>query len=231
MATARFYSPMLSPGTVRLSENESRHSAGARRLSVGDAIVLFDGSGHEATGHIATVSRKGVEVTIGDIALRPRQTPALTLAIALPKGPRQDFLIEKCTELGVRALQPIVTERSIAEATPHRLQKWQRTAIEAAKQSGQCWLPEFHEPKSLAELVKDFNRFDRVLLMKPGGDRLELSSPINSLLAIVGPEGGWTDDEVALLVSSGAKAVSLGPNILRIETAAIALAAMVHVSN
>src|SRR5688572_14025361 len=138
MGIARFYSPMLSPGTVRLSESESRHSACARRLSVGDTVVLFDGQGHEAIGQIASAARKDVEVTVEQITERPRPKPALTLAVALPKGPRQDFLIEKLTELGIQALQPIVTERSIAEATPNRIRKWQRTAIEAAKQSGQC---------------------------------------------------------------------------------------------
>src|SRR4029453_18279424 len=171
MGIARFYSQVLSSGTVLLSESEARHSNRARRLSVGDDVMLFDGNGREAAGKIATAGRQGVEVSVENVVSQPRPKPSLTLAVAIPKGPRLDVLIEKCTELGVIALQPIMTERSVAEATPNRLQKWQRTAIEAAKQSEQCWIPLFHEPKPLTALVADFKSFDCVWLATPDGER------------------------------------------------------------
>ena len=122
MPEARFFSEHLS-AVVQLDEFESRHCVKSRRLSVGDAVVLFDGHGHEAGGVIQAAERGGIRVALGEIISRPRPLPVLTLAVALPKGPRQEVLVEKCTELGVAALWPLVTARSLAEASPHRLEK------------------------------------------------------------------------------------------------------------
>jgi 16S rRNA (uracil1498-N3)-methyltransferase len=221
---------------IRLCEQEARHARLSRRLSVGDAVELFDGCGGEAGGEIAAASKVVVEVAVHAVTVQPRPRPALTLAVAMPKGPRQDVLIEKCTELGVAAIRPLCTERSVAGASDHRRDKWRRTTIEAAKQSGQCWLPELHAPAGLDELLGVASSFDVVLAaMVPRENppiglagMMDVLRGAGSILAFVGPEGGWTPEESRMLTSAQAKSISLGPNVLRIETAAIALAALTH---
>jgi len=234
MADPRFHVPVLSPGVLRLPGPEGSHAGRSRRLSVGDYVVLFDGRGHEAAGRIVSAARSGVEVEIGSAVFRARPTPALTLAAALPKGPRQDLLVEKCTELGVAAIWPLLTERTIARGSGHKRDKWRRTTTEAAKQSGQCWLPELAEPRRLSEVVGDLGHFECGLAASGAGvgrsitDLAAELSKARSILAFVGPEGGWTDSEMGSLLAAGAQPVSLGPNILRIETAAVALVAVIH---
>ncbi|MBI4579420.1 MAG: 16S rRNA (uracil(1498)-N(3))-methyltransferase [Planctomycetes bacterium] len=226
----------VSRPVIGLSEPEARHALASRRLSVGDAVVVFDGRGHEASAAIITAARGHVEVRVDEIRTRPRPLPTLTLAVAMPKGPRQDQLIEKCTELGVAAIQPILTERSVAGVSDHKREKWRRTTIEAAKQSGRCWLPELLRPVPLHEIVGGLSRYDvavAAMLPDDGGaepitDWIGRLSGRRSILAFVGPEGGWAPAEAQALLAAGVQPISLGPNVLRIETAAIAVAAIVH---
>lgn len=232
MPEARFHVADLSNTDVVLTEQESRHASRSRRLQPGDPVVLFDGHGTEAGGQITTVSRSGVHVRILRTWTRPRLRPVVTLAVAMPKGPRQDFLVEKCTELGIAALWPIQTTRSVSQVSAHKLNKWRRTAIEAAKQSGQAWIPELSPPRQFNEALAQAACFDRLLIAVPDA---EISSTwvttvadARSVLAFIGPEGGWTDSERSACLDKGCRAVSLGPNTLRIETAAIALAAILH---
>lgn len=221
---------------IRLSEQESRHARLARRLSAGDEIVVFDGRGHEATGTIVAASRGSVEIAVNEVVVRGRPAPELTLAVAMPKGPRQDVLIEKCTELGVAAIQPLIAERSVAEVSDHKRDKWRRTTIEAAKQSGQCWLPELPAPASLADCLKRAGSFELVLAAMlprdrepaPIADLIDRLRSSRTVLALIGPEGGWTPAEADAMIAAGAIPVSLGPNVLRIETAAIGMAAVLH---
>ena len=229
MGHARFHVDRVVAGTVRLSEDESRHAQGSRRLAVGDELAVFDGAGREAWGRIVRCGRDGVEVELEGVQFRERPTPALTLAVAIPKGPRQDTMIEKCTELGVAALVPLDTERSVSSTSEHRLGKWRRTAIEAAKQSGQSWIPELRPPASLDEVLASVAEFDAVLVADASGGPWPETGVFRRVLAFVGPEGGWSEAERRRLLAAGARPVSLGPNILRIETAAMALAALVHV--
>ena len=253
----RFYVERLGPPAVDLPEAEARHARQSRRLSAGDVVALFDGHGRQAVGRITTGRGRAVTITIEEIAEIPPPRPALTLAFAVPKGPRQDTLIEKCTELGVAALQPIATARSIAAASGHRLDKWHRTAVEAAKQSSQAWLPELRNLCTLQDVLRDRSTNDMILLAasagnvdgdeKPEGnmdrpsscprgfvqprlitDMLAELREASRVFAIIGPEGGWTDEEIAEALAARARPVSLGPNVLRIETAAVALAAIIH---
>lgn len=221
---------------LNLPEAEARHAIGSRRLSVGDDLVVFDGRGSEAKAHIVEVSRKTVRVRVADVTAHPRPVPALTLAVAMPKGPRQDEMIEKITELGTAVVQPILTERSVAQASEHKRDKWHRTAIEAAKQSGQCWVPEFRPQASLEQVLEDIAGFDvRLAAMLPEDGPaasvlacLDAIRAAGSVVAFIGPEGGWSPEETGRLRQAGTAPVSLGANVLRIETAAIAMAAVVH---
>ncbi len=232
MSIPRFYVENLHPGLVTLGEQESRHVRQARRLAAGDEIVLFNGRGDEGGGSIApSPSKHGspVQVSIGQVTHRPRPSPQLTLGAALPKGPRQDWLIEKCTELGVAAIQPIITQRSIADASAHRLSRWRQTAIEAAKQSGQAWLPDLRPVIPASEAFGLARSCDAVFItcVQPKQSPSIGVWP-SRLLVFIGPEGGWTPEELDLAQQAGARLLSLGPNTLRVETAAIAVASLVH---
>jgi len=234
MADPRFHVPDLNGAEVQLAKAEARHASQSRRLRPGDAVILFDGQGTEAGGEIAAVSRSGVHVRILKTWARPRLRPAVTLAVAMPKGPRQDVLVEKCTELGIAGLWPIQTDRSVSEVSDHRLDKWRRTAIEAAKQSGQAWLPVLSPLRRLSEALAESTGFDRLFIAVPNTQSPSRWVPdvseVESVLGLIGPEGGWTESELAVCADRGCRAISLGPNTLRIETAAIAFAALLHAS-
>ncbi len=229
MADLRFYTgpQKLEPGLVALSETESRHAASSRRLSVGDEVVLFDGRGNEARGPIESIDRRVVRVEIAAIENRDADAPVgLTLAVSFPKGPRQDVLIEKCTELGVAAIWPMRCERSIAEPSPHRLEKLRRTVIEACKQSQRAWLCELSDPLSFAEVLGAVGRFEAAVIADGSADRSTAGGPTShkSVLALVGPEGGFTTAELEAARDAGCRVLQLGQTILRTETAAIAAA-------
>ena len=238
MAIPRFFIEKLAAGVVELDECESGHARRSRRLSAGDAVALFDGGGHEAVGRIVSgADRRVVYIEVGEIQFRRRPAPELTLAVAIPKGPRQDWLIEKCTELGVAAIWPVLAKRSVCSASEHKLHKWRRTMVEAAKQSQQCYLPALMEPRRIDELACDFAQFDRVwVAASPAEQRGQTVQPVlriladsgRRLLAFIGPEGGWSSEEMDALIEAGAQPMMLGSNTLRIETAAAALAAIVH---
>lgn len=237
MRPPRFFHHTIEKGFITLSPDETAHARQSKRMRAGDAVALFDGAGVDAAGVIERIDRKGVDVRVSKIAVKPRPIPQLTVATAIPKGSRQDVLVEKLTELGVAAIQPLFTDRSVAKASGHRLEKWRRTAIEAAKQSDQCWLPEIREFASL-ESIAGLAGKERIPLLaldsSPCGrcehlhDLWKPDEWPTSLIAVVGPEGGWSEEEQQLLTAAGAKAITLGPNVLRIETAAIAVAAFVH---
>ncbi len=229
MADPRFYTgpQKLEPGLIVLSETESRHAASSRRLAVGDEVVLFDGRGSEARGAIESIDRRAVRVEIAAVESRDADAPvALTLAVSLPKGPRQDVLVEKCTELGVAAIWPMRCARSIAEPSPHRLEKLRRTVIEACKQSQRAWLCDLSDPVSFAEVVGAVGRFDAAVIADGNADRSTAGGPTShkSVLVLVGPEGGFTTAELEAARDAGCGAFRLGRTILRTETAAIAVA-------
>lgn len=232
MADPRFYAPDLAGPVIRLDDREARHARQSRRLTAGVPVTLFDGAGGQAAGQIEVAGKSQVTVRIGQVSRCPRSQPQLTVAVAVPKGARQDVLIEKCTELGVAAIQPIVTARSVCSASEHRLDKWRQTTIEAAKQSGQCWLPSLAPLRPLGQVLTETSGFDLLLAAVPGGRSAKEWLPdlenAHRLLAVVGPEGGWTEAESEALIAAGCRSVSLGSSILRIETAAVAIAAMVH---
>jgi len=232
----RFYHPHLRTGEVELHPGEARHAGGSRRLRAGDAVTLFDGRGNEADGWLVRVGGRNAPIRVLVSAVRavPRPAPvALTIAVSPPKQSRQDTLIEKCTELGVAAIQPIVVERTVSQVAAGRAERWRRVAIAAAKQSQQAWLPEFHEPVGLKELLDSASGYDLVVLAEPVAGAVPLADVLDPhprltrFLAIIGPEGGLTAGELAIARNAGAVFCRLTPTILRIETAAVALAAIV----
>jgi 16S rRNA (uracil1498-N3)-methyltransferase len=211
-----------------LTGDEARHLSRVLRGQPGDEVVVFAGTGAEWPARIVRVARDEVELVLG--APRPdpsRSGPRLTLAVALPKGERQKWLVEKLTELGVDRLVPLVTTRGVAEATAAARARLERGVIEACKQCGRNTLMEIGEPRSVAEALAERPPGAAAIIAHPGGGPLHPAVVGNAehVLALVGPEGGFTDAEVEAAERAGAVQASLGQHILRIETAAIALAA------
>jgi 16S rRNA (uracil1498-N3)-methyltransferase len=214
-------------GRATLTGDEARHLARVLRAKVGDEIRAFDGGGREWPAQVAAIDRDKISLTVG-AALPPQLGPArpLTIAVALPKGDRQKWLVEKLTELGAKELVPLVTERGVAEATASAQARLARGVIEACKQCGRNTLMQIAVPATL-EAVANRHPDALRLIAHPGGRPLDdvLRTNAGEIVAAVGPEGGFTPDEIAAAERLGYQRVSLGPHILRIETAAIAIAA------
>jgi 16S rRNA (uracil1498-N3)-methyltransferase len=243
----RFYlDDDLQQESAQLTGPEAHHLTHVLRKRVGDAVTVFDGRGRKATGEIVEANRRTVTLRLTDVRdLPPPAGPHVTLAVAVPKQDRFRWLAEKAMELGVRRLIPLQTERSVVEPGGGKLDKIRRAVIEAAKQCGAAHLMEVDELTSWSDFADrafppDAKQDDglgrpsygRVFIAHPGGRPLSEAvggiAPADSLCFLIGPEGGFTDDEVAQATTAGATPVSLGPHILRIETAAIAVAAWVR---
>jgi 16S rRNA (uracil1498-N3)-methyltransferase len=234
----RFYSPHpITAGCMMLDGPEAHHLLHVMRASVGDEVTLFDDSGAEFKATVETLRRADAELRIIERREIDRELPfELVVGVALPKGDRQKWLVEKLTELGVTALVPLITERCVAQPAAAVLDRLRRSIIEAAKQCGRNRLMKIAESQTWSNWIASGWPGSSVserpavrLLAHPGGQPLnELGlaphSPIN---ISIGPEGGLTDAEVAAATSTGWQCVSLGPRILRVETAAVVLASAI----
>jgi 16S rRNA (uracil1498-N3)-methyltransferase len=226
----RFFTP--SPpehGRGVLTGDEARHLAKVLRAREGDAVVLFDGSGREWPARVTRIGRDTVDLDVGEPSVDAAVAGTrLTLAVALPKGDRQKWMVEKLTELGVARLVPLETTRGVAEATEAARARLERVVIEACKQCGRNTLMEIATGRRLDQLLADHGAGSHVVIADPAGRPLAagaVPATATDVVALVGPEGGFTTDEVAAAERAGAARVALGPHILRVETAAIALAA------
>ena len=211
-----------------LTGDEARHLSRVLRGQPGDEVVVFAGNGVEWPARIVRVARDEVELQLADPSTDPvRPGPRLTLAVALPKGERQKWLVEKLTELGADRLVPLVTTRGVAEATEAARGRLERGVIEACKQCGRNRLLEIATPHTVAELLAALAAGQAILAdpHAPPLDAAAVRDPGREIVGLVGPEGGFTGDEIAAAEHAGAIRVGLGPHILRVETAAIALAA------
>jgi 16S rRNA (uracil1498-N3)-methyltransferase len=236
----RFYiSPEgWNPGALTLTGSEAHHARDVLRMKVGEKLVIFNGRGHEITAEIVDIG--GDE--IGLRKLHEAETPPLQCRIvlgqAIPKGKNMDLIVQKAVEIGAAEIAPVISDRTIvqvdSESAVQKQAKWQQIAVEAAKQCGQNWLPHIHAPRKLSELfsVAADESFDLQLIgsLQPGAQHLkkvlaEYSSEHQhrprSVLMLVGPEGDFTPAELALAHRHGCRPITLGPIILRVETAAI----------
>jgi len=231
MSHPRFLVPLLkSVGTVSLPDDEAHHASRVLRCQTGDIVILFDGNGNEATATIEAVSKRSVEATIQAHAFAPRDhSGRLNFAVALPKGDRQKSTIEKLVELGADSLTPLATSRSVAVVDESNVDRLVRYAIEACKQCRRNRLMLVGTTLTLNELNIGQPHLQTWILHPTlsttkcysirEASRLELTYPPQKLLFLVGPEGGFADDEVELAVSLGAKVLMLGDRIQRVETA------------
>jgi 16S rRNA (uracil1498-N3)-methyltransferase len=237
--SSRYYveSP-IAGDSVALVGTEAHHLAHVMRVRVGDSVVLFDGSGWEFMAEVLRIGKQGVELAILAREQVDRELPlAIHLAVALPKGDRQAWLVEKAVELGVASLTPLRTERGVAQPVEKSLLRLRRGVIEASKQCGRNRLMRIDEPMSWAEYMHQDNSSSLRWVAHPGGHPVaERFQPLaSSRRAIdraclaVGPEGGLTDPEIRQATEAGWRLVDLGPRLLRVETAAVYSVALVAV--
>ena len=212
-----------------LEGDEARHLTRVLRAKVGDTVSLFDGRGREWPARVAAIGRDRVELDAAEPTVDPAPVAIpLTLAVALPKGDRQKWMVEKLTELGATRLIPLETTRGVAEATASAQARLERGVIESCKQCGRNTLMEIAAGRPLERLLAEVPAGACVVIAHPGGRLLDAATmppTATAMIALVGPEGGFTDEELCIAERAGAIRISLGPHILRVETAAIALAA------
>ncbi|GAB5412707.1 MAG: 16S rRNA (uracil(1498)-N(3))-methyltransferase [Congregibacter sp.] len=228
MHRPRFFTAetLRSGQRLMLEKEVSRHISKALRMRIGERLYLFDGSGVEARADIVSIDRQGVSVDIGDTHFVDRESPlAITLAVALSRGDRMDTIMQKSTELGVTAIWPFVSERTGVKLDGERLlrkqEHWQKIAISACEQCGRNRIPKLSPVMSYENLLETakVSESSLRLLLHPEGKAKTLPEVCESLLLMVGPEGGFTDGEVVAATYAGFKPFLLGPRILRAETA------------
>lgn len=228
-------SPPVRAGEMTLSEREAHHARDVLRLGAGDVVELFDDAGATARATIVACDSAGVVVRVeepdasaaADIAIR------LTVAAAVPKGDRADWMIEKLSELGVLRFVPLAAARSVVlPEGKNKRQRWTRIATEAAKQSRRRGVMRIDELTRLSDALRHASAEGPCCCLstdagaKPVLDLIAQTTP-STLTAFIGPEGGWTDEETAQFNAVGATGVKLTATILRVETAAVAIAAIV----
>ncbi|MEO8616917.1 MAG: RsmE family RNA methyltransferase [Luteolibacter sp.] len=226
---SRFYLPSDSwQENPALSGDEARHLGQVLRIQVGETITVFDGNGRRALAEVLGVSRDKVPLKIGEILPSRSLLPAITLAQAIPKGKNMDLIVQKSVELGVAAIQPLVTRYTVVQPGEGKSEKWRRNALEACKQCGQDTLPDIAEPlafdrwistqfsvpglKLIASLAAGALPLRETLRQYPGTSHATL---------LVGPEGDFSVEESTAALAAGFLPVSLGSIVLRVETATI----------
>lgn len=234
----RFYLPpeACREPVFKLSGREAHHAAHVLRAQRGERLTVLDGAGGEYLCAVREVGRREVLLEVLEKRHVPPPPFSITLLQALPKARAFEFILEKATELGVRRIVPLLSARSVSRPGEaggrEKLEKWRLTLIEALKQSGGAWLPELESPRSVEAFLARGERFDLqcVASLQPGAQhpsqplrsqRSPAGGPPQTVAVWIGPEGDFTPDELRAIESAGAIPVSLGPRVLRVETAAL----------
>lgn len=232
------YPQNISGGIATITGQTARQMSQVLRMREGDAIVLLDGTGCRYDARITSITKSEIKAEITETRCCVNE-PALklTLAIGHPKGDKLELIVQKATELGISNIVVIDSERTVARPdsskVKDRLARWQRIAMEAAEQSGRCRSPEVSGVLTYADLMTRLGDYDLAIVAWEDETGTTLKGLLRehkeakSILLVVGPEGGLTEDEVESARRSGAKCASLGGRILRCETAAIAACAAI----
>lgn len=221
--------PLAPGGVATLSETATGHLVRVLRLGVGDAIVLFNGDGHDFAARLVSVGKRGAEAEVTDARPVANESPLrITLAQGIARGEKMDWVLQKGTELGVAAFAPVSTDRTEvkldAERAAKRLAHWQGILVSACEQCGRARLPRLAEPLSLAAYAAA-EPAPMKLVLDPTAELglHDLSLPAAAEVALlVGPEGGLSERDLATARAAGFKGLRLGPRILRTETAGVA---------
>jgi 16S rRNA (uracil1498-N3)-methyltransferase len=235
MAEPLFYSEYLAePGaTLTLTGDEARHAAASRRLRSGDALWLFDGHGGIARATVLNIAApaRALDLRIEERLTEPGPLPSIHLACALPKGDRQGTLLDMATQLGMTEFTPLQCERSVVKPGTGSAERWRRICLEACKQSRRTHLPAIRSAATPQEVVsRAITAGGAAWIAHPSAQAIAVASAVAqtasaNVTILVGPEGGFTEEEVAQARTGGAGQLVLKSAILRIETAAVALIA------
>lgn len=212
---------------VELSDDAANHVGRVLRLREGAELALFCGDNHEYQATIISASKKNVRVAINHSNLSNVESPlAVHLVQGISRGERMDFVLQKSVELGVKSITPLFTERCTVKLQGERLTKkqeqWQRIVISACEQSGRNYVPEVRPALTLAEWLAQAPLGQRLMLEPTAADSLATLKPNAAFEILIGPEGGFSDQEVSLCHQQQCQGIQMGPRILRTETAALA---------
>jgi 16S rRNA (uracil1498-N3)-methyltransferase len=227
----RFYCPFpLQTGTeIELPESVARHIL-VLRMRPGDEISVFNGEGGEHLAVLSEVEKRSSRALLKHFSPREAELPfAVTIAQALPEGSKMDWIVEKCVELGAAGIQPLISRRCVVrlsgERASKRVQHWEAIVAAAAEQCGRNRLAQVAQPSDFAAWAGHHDLHRRILLTPRASQSLAqwaAHQPQQAVAVVVGPEGGFTEEEEALATAQGMLALSVGPRVLRTETAAIA---------
>jgi 16S rRNA (uracil1498-N3)-methyltransferase len=231
----RFYAPKENFGDqkITLTLEETRHIRDVLRLREGELVRVFDGFGREFSCEIETIEKKETVLAIlEEVApAAPASNLDLTLAAALLKGEKFDLVVQKAVELGVTKFVPVVTKRTDVKFkdSEKRVERWRKIALEAAKQSGRADLMKIETPVDFKEFLKISRGGENLLLFSErSGESFSAIKAGEKITAVIGSEGGWEDSEIEAAKNAGFQIVTLKGRILRAETAAIAIAAVLQ---
>ena len=229
----RFYASaeQFNADEILLNTEETRHLRDVLRLNEGDKAQIFDGAGREFSCEIETVGKKETRLRIiAEIAPPAAESPLnLTLAVALLKGEKFDLVVQKAVELGVTKIVPLNTKRADVKLkdAAKKTERWRKIALEACKQSGRAKLPEIENPRDFSDFIETADGV-KILFAERGGENLTAIKSSASMTAMVGAEGGWEDSEIAAARDENFQIITFGGRILRAETAAIVVAALLQ---
>jgi len=229
----RFYcpelpQPRLNDPICMLDAEQTRHLRKALRLKAGDGLELFDGYGSLATAVLTRYERHHARCEVQHVAFHERPLPRLTVATAIPKGPVAETMVQQLSQLGADRLIPLQTERSVVHPRPQKRERFETAAVESAKQSGRLFLMTMTELYTLPQAIAE--NADLKLALTPTGEITEPErktlGEAHHVMLLVGPEGGFTDEELTRMDHAGARRWTIGSTVLRIETAATAASAI-----
>ena len=222
---------LIQDGLITLDKNQAHHAKKVLRLKPGEVVELLDGQGGLFRGLVSSLENQSVSIKILNSINQSTSPVELSLAASVIKPERMEWMLEKSCELGVKEFIPILTQRVVihlsAERWKSKVQRWRRIAVESCKQCGQSLTPAIHEPADYSNLIKDFKKFDLVLIPTLNQksrflkEALESKKNAGKVLILIGPEGDFTGEESKEAIKAGAIPVSLGDLVMRAETAAI----------
>ena len=220
-------------GDIELEPGPSRHLSKVLRLKIGDSLVLFNGSGGQYPARITAIDRKSVRASVGDFEpVELESELCLQLGIAISRGERMDWVVQKATELGVSSIAPLLSERTEVRLDPERADKklrhWQQIAISACEQCGRNRPPRIMPLKGLEHWLQEVDAQVRLVLHPSAGNSAPGLSPPASVALLVGPEGGFSEEEIVKAEKAGFRSLQLGPRVLRTETAPLAAIAILQ---
>ena len=220
--------PYTQGEIISLNKKDFHHEINVLRKKAGDRFIVFDGSGNSALAEVKEVDKKSFNIELLEIfQLSPREGIDIDLGQSLIKNDPFNFAIQKSTELGVRSFSPLISRRVVVKRrdpySVSRMAKWQQTAVRACEQCGENWIPKINEPVSIKDWAINSDAETKIVLYPGANDKLSNIPIKNSVSIAIGPEGDFTEDEIATLSECGFIPVTMGKRILRAETAAISV--------